>query len=448
MKKINESKVKMFWDKRASMSNYNFIESITEFNDTNEMVKRNKIELNELKNISLPTDSMALDLGCGTGRYSSILSKKCKQVLSVDYSKSILDLARKVNSFDNVKYIQCNVEDFLIDTKFDIVIVAGLFIYLNDSTVDSVIRNASKMLKKDGIVFLRSSVGVEKRFEIVDKYSEELKTKYNAIYRTPNEHHDMFMKYGLVPTKEKLLYQHRKETAQMQFTYKKERTIGILGGMGPYATLDLYQKILNINMTEKDWQHPRILIDSNTKIPSRTRAIIYNEKSPENAMLESINNLGKCGADFVVIACNSAHYFLPKIKPDIPVISIIDIALSTVLENMPKIKKVGLLAATVTMSKKLYYKVFSEKGIEIITIPSEQDTIMSLVEKVKTNTHTNKDKEVLDNVIKELIKRGSESIVLGCTELPLLFSNQFSIPVYDINNMVAKYVVKYAKYKV
>ena len=92
-----------------------------------------------------------------------------------------------------------------------------------------------------------------------------------------------------------------------------EKVVGILGGMGPFATVDFYKQILLATHAKKDWEHLRILIDSNVKIPSRTRAILYGEESPAPAMVKSINNLTRIGADFVVVPCNSAHYFYKEV---------------------------------------------------------------------------------------------------------------------------------------
>jgi len=435
--KINEKSVKSFWDKRARLKKYKNYASITQFDDTEEGEKRNEIELEQLKNLKIQKNSIALDIGCGTGRYSKILSKKCKKVYALDYSKPMIDLAKKINSEKNINYICIDATKFIKNIKFDLILVTGVFIFLNNDSMEKIISNVSKMLKKEGKVFVRGSVGIKERFELIDKYSNELKTNYNAIYRTPEEHHKIFVKYGLIPIEEKLLYQFRKETAQMQFIYMRERVVGILGGMGPYASLDVYKKILDNFKTEKDWEYPRLLIDSNTKIPSRTRAILYSEESPEKYLEKSIENLGKIGADIVVIACNSAHYFLKK-KTKTPIKNIIEIVYEEVKKD--NIEKVGLIAGTVTVNKKLYENIF--KDIKVITLPEYQDKVIYLIDKVKKGTYNNKDKILTKEIIDALLKKGCKKIILGCTELPFLYKSDIT---YDVNDILSKYIIKYAK---
>ena len=97
----------------------------------------------------------------------------------------------------------------------------------------------------------------------------------------------------------------------------QESTIGILGGMGPYATNFFLKRILDLTPVKLDKDHFHTIIDNNVKIPSRTRAVKYNEQSPVNDMVNSINNLAKIGCDFVMLPCNSAHYFYNQVSEKI-----------------------------------------------------------------------------------------------------------------------------------
>ena len=105
------------------------------------------------------------------------------------------------------------------------------------------------------------------------------------------------------------------------------KVIGILGGMGPYATLYFFQNILQLTNAEKDWDHVHVVIDNNITIPSRTRAIVFKEKSPYEGMLESCKKLQKYPVDIIVVPCNSAYYWIPNIQKVIntPIVSIIGV---------------------------------------------------------------------------------------------------------------------------
>jgi len=98
-----------------------------------------------------------------------------------------------------------------------------------------------------------------------------------------------------------------------------QKIIGILGGMGPEATLDLFHKIIKLTYAEKDQDHLRIIIDNNPKIPDRTDAISGTGKDPLPKLIVTAQILEKAGADFIIIPCNTAHYFISEIQQSIKI---------------------------------------------------------------------------------------------------------------------------------
>ena len=133
-----------------------------------------------------------------------------------------------------------------------------------------------------------------------------------------------------------------------------ETTIGILGGMGPYATNFFLKRILDLTPVELDKDHFHTIIDNNVKIPSRTRAVKYNEQSPVNDIVHSINNLGKIGCSFVMLPCNSAHYFYNEVSEEIeiPWLNMIEIVSSKILDL--SYTKPLILGGYITTQKKVY----------------------------------------------------------------------------------------------
>ena len=89
---------------------------------------------------------------------------------------------------------------------------------------------------------------------------------------------------------------------------KKEKVLGVLG-LSPYATIDFLRKLADETPAKKDWEHIRVIMDLNTKIPSRGRALELGEEDPTMYMNKSIKELSRNGADLVVIPCNTSHYF-------------------------------------------------------------------------------------------------------------------------------------------
>ena len=94
----------------------------------------------------------------------------------------------------------------------------------------------------------------------------------------------------------------------------KDKTVGILGGMGPEATIDLFARIVKHTHAKKDDDHLRIIIDNNPKMPSRQDAILKSGEFPVTAMRETARNLERAGADFIIIGANTPHYFYDEIK--------------------------------------------------------------------------------------------------------------------------------------
>ena len=200
----------------------------------------------------------------------------------------------------------------------------------------------------------------------------------------------------------------------------EKKTIGIIGGMGPLATADLFRKIVLNTKADTDQEHIKILIDNNTDIPDRTDAILNNGKNPVPQLTKSALTLWSMGAQLLVIPCNTAHYFRKEVQKsvDIPILSMIELTGKALLRK--GIKTVGLLATEGTINSGIYQKVFANLGIEII-VPEkdEQKEITDLIYKGVKAGNRDFDVTGVKKVIENMLSRGAETLVLGCTELPV-----------------------------
>ena len=207
---------------------------------------------------------------------------------------------------------------------------------------------------------------------------------------------------------------------EMEKTMKK-KTIGILGGMGPLATADLFKKIILMTEAEKDQDHIRVLIDSNTNIPDRTAAILSGGADPVPELTKSAKILEQAGADLLIMPCNTAHYFYEDVKKavSIPVLSIIESAADKVLRSGQK--KALILATDGTGKAGVYDKVFNRRGIETVYPDAgTQKKVMSIIyEGVKAGAPKEGRMEKLTADINDFIKKTGTVAVLACTELPL-----------------------------
>lgn len=214
---MNTKDVQKFWETRGKVTGG----SKTYFTDKLEAEKRLNTELKAIERRVELEKKDILDIGCGTGEKTFYFRKKANFVVGIDYTDSLLDIAKeRMKSDKNVEFICAGSVEFDCGRTFDVAIVSALFIYLNDVSVVETVRNISKHLKKGGIAVIKESIGVSGRFEVINTYSEELKTVYNGIYRSGEEIVDLFECNGFKLLSEDMLYQHRKETVVWLFVFE------------------------------------------------------------------------------------------------------------------------------------------------------------------------------------------------------------------------------------
>ena len=224
----------------------------------------------------------------------------------------------------------------------------------------------------------------------------------------------------------------------------KEKVVGILGGMGPFATVDFFSKIVALTPAKKDWEHLRIIIDNNVKIPSRTRAVLYGEASPVSGMIESINQLARIGADFVAVPCNSAHYFYEQVAQGI------QIPWLNMLESVSKAARINggrplVLGGYVTVAKKLYSRYIPGA---VYPSPEDGEFIGSVIEEIKlTSELSTPSRARLETMIHEM-KAEIDCVLLACTELSIAYGGTTSIDglrVVDSSTEYAKATIEFAR---
>jgi len=233
----------------------------------------------------------------------------------------------------------------------------------------------------------------------------------------------------------------------------KERIIGVLGGMGPEATLDLFQKIIKNTKAVKDQDHLRVIIDSNPKIPDRTPAILGSGENPLPLMIETARNLESAGAHFIVMPCVSAHYFIKELREGItiPVISIIQEVAGEVERRLPAIRQVGLIATTGTIRAGLFQDRLRETGVEVLvpTPEDQENLVMSAIygeSGIKAGFTSLENKGNILKASNALIEKGAQGIIGGCTEVPLVVQQgDMEVPFFDSLNILALAAIRLAK---
>ena len=146
-------------------------------------------------------------------------------------------------------------------------------------------------------------------------------------------------------------------------TSMREKIMGVLGGMGPEATNKFFENVINNTPASGDQDHIAAIIYNNSKIPDRNRAIIGKGNSPLQMLTQSLEVLEKAGADFIVIPCNSAHFWIDDLRKvaEVPVFSMVEICAETVY-NETSLRNLGIMATTGTTNLGVYSKEFQKRG--------------------------------------------------------------------------------------
>ena len=226
-----------------------------------------------------------------------------------------------------------------------------------------------------------------------------------------------------------------------------EKIVGILGGMGPEATVDFMQRIIRLTPAKDDGDHIRMLVDNNPKIPSRIKSIIEKTGAdPLPVLVKMAKGLEKSGADFLAIPCNTAHFYWAGIQAvvNIPVLNMIELTVEKIITENPRIKKAGLLASTTVLITGLYKQALAEKGISILYPPEEmQNRVLQTIKKVKADECDADDIRQVQSAADYLTDNRAEALIIGCTELSVIANqNDFRVMPYDSSQVLAEEVVK------
>jgi aspartate racemase len=229
----------------------------------------------------------------------------------------------------------------------------------------------------------------------------------------------------------------------------KRKVVGVLGGMGPDATVDFMTKVIALTPADKDQDHLHMLVDHNPAVPNRQTFILGGDEDPGPAMAAMARRLEAAGADFLVIPCNTAYAFQDSILDavSIPLISIIDESIQAVGEKAPGAKAVGLLATNGCLQAGVYQSAIAAKDlVAVMPEDDELEQLMILVNGIKAG---NKGSDVSASMRKQaeaLVDRGAAAIIAGCTEIPLVLdSSMLEVPLISSTDVLAQKTVQFAQ---
>lgn len=206
--------------------------------------------------------------------------------------------------------------------------------------------------------------------------------------------------------------------------YKK---LGILGGMGPLATYNLYRGIIDGTPAKKDQDHINMVILNASNIPDRTGAILSGGESPLSYLLEGCAALEKTGCDIIAVPCNTSHYFYDELqkKCGVKILNMIDLVAERLAEL--SITAVYLMATAGTIKMGVYEKYLSRRGINITAANDDEVSAFMKVIYDGVKSGVAPDLRDITAIAEKHYKTGSAKIILGCTELSLIKDDMIKI---------------------
>lgn len=213
--------------------------------------------------------------------------------------------------------------------------------------------------------------------------------------------------------------------------------------MGSYATVDFFKRVVDAFPAEKEWDRPRIIVDNYCTMPSRVRAILYGEQTEKlvEMMSQSVMSMINAGANRIVFACNTSHVFLPYVSERVKGFSerslnIIDLC-GKVLDSR-NIHRIGLMATEGTIDTHIYEDILKKYDVSVDALSSQQYVLLrEFIEVVKQNRINMSVMAQFSDFVNSFAEK---TVVLGCTELPILYKRCVDNGVMFINRE-HKYIV-------
>lgn len=226
---------------------------------------------------------------------------------------------------------------------------------------------------------------------------------------------------------------------------KKRKPLFVLGGMGPEASSYMYNSLINFSIREYGAKNnddfPEIILDS-VPVPD----FISNDKSKSKAskmLIGRVKQANKLDISCISIACNTAHVLLDKLqkKSQVPFISMIEEVVKYIKED--KVKVVGLMGTPSTLRYGLYQEKLKRESIDfILPTPNQINILERVIRNVVAGKILQKDQVALKKVTDSLRSKGAKAIILGCTELPLVFPKDYILPVYNAVEILSKALLR------
>jgi aspartate racemase len=207
-------------------------------------------------------------------------------------------------------------------------------------------------------------------------------------------------------------------------TPARQPVVGVIGGMGPEATVDLMRRVLVATPAQDDIDHIRMIVDNNSKVPSRLKALVEGTGEDPTPVLQGMaQGLQRAGADFLVIPCNTAHYYLPAIQAVVtcPVADMIGLSIDRIRRELGSNACIGLLASPAVKLTGLFERRCRDAGMDVLWPEGADDVaVLAIIKAVKAGAVRPAQLQAYRSAARALAERGAGLLVIACTELSVI----------------------------
>jgi len=196
--------------------------------------------------------------------------------------------------------------------------------------------------------------------------------------------------------------------------------VGIIGGMGPAATVDLMSRLVERTPATDDVDHLHVIVESNPQIPSRIAHLIEGTgEDPTPELVRIARNLEQAGATLLAMPCNTAHFYAPAIQAavQVPLLNMVDLTAKRLAMEFPA-ATVGLLSSTAVHRTGVYHQALATAGLSLL-LPADQEEVMDLIRQVKRGD-TGEMVRSRFRVIALALRERCDVLLVACTELSVI----------------------------
>ena len=206
-----------------------------------------------------------------------------------------------------------------------------------------------------------------------------------------------------------------------------KKILGVLGGMGPLATVDFMGKVIELTPVSRDQDHVPLIVYSIPQVPDRTKSILEGGESPLPVMLEGLRALETAGVGCIAIPCNTAHHWFDAMQSEcgVELLHIVDCACASLERSGLGDGPVGLLSTAGTIAAGIYQKRLEEWGYRcLVPDAADMEALVSEGIRLVKAGAVDQARTCLEKAAGNLRKRGAGTIVLGCTEIPVALDDR------------------------